>query len=161
MKILNITLLAFLTYLPLSAQMEEKVIPTEISQPPYAIGNLVVEQGYYIDRGAELPRINFRIVDNLVRVYWIDEDGLIAEPEFNSAIVRFNLTVRTSRRDYFHLTMLPGSSGLGSPGVALPPHLYNVVLVFPADEGEEPLSYSFFYNSSMGEEVDPTAGDGS
>lgn len=135
--------------------VEEKEIPTEISEPPYEIGDLVSEQGYYIDRGEELPKVNFRFVENRLRIYWIDVDGLIAEPEYTSAVVRFTGSVRG--RAYHSLKLLPSGAGLGAPGVAVPPHLYNVILVFPAVDGGEPTSHSFRYIPSMDAAVDPTA----
>jgi len=155
MKSPSISLLALLIWLPLSAQTEEVVIPTEVSKAPYEIGNLVTEQGYYIERGEEEPRINFRIVDNQLRLYWIDQDGLIAEPESQAATVRFTGSVRG--RAYHRLDLLPEGSGLGSPGIMVPPHLYNVILVFPSGEGEEPVSHSFRYTPALDVETDPTA----
>jgi len=154
MKFPYIALLALLIYLPLSAQSEDPEIPTEVSQPPYEVGDLATEQGYYIERGEDEPRINFRIVGNKLRLYWIDQDGLIAEPEYQAATVRFTGSVRG--RAYHRLELLPEATGLGAPGIMVPPHLYNVILVFPADEGEKPVSHSFRYTSLMDVEVDPT-----
>ncbi|MGZ0656392.1 hypothetical protein ACWPKS_12370 [Coraliomargarita sp. W4R72] len=147
-------LLALLLALPLSAQNEVVAIPTEVSEAPYELGNLVTEQGYYIERGEGEPRINLRIVDNRLRLYWIDENGLIAEPESQAATVRFTGSVRG--RPYHRLDILPSGVGLGSPGIVVPPHLYNVILVFPAVEGGEPVSHSFRYLPAMDAEVDPT-----
>lgn len=155
MKFLPLTLLALLIALPLAAQTEVVEIPTEVSEAPYEIGDLVTEQGYYIDRGDEKSSINLRIVDNKLRVYWIDANGLIAEPEYQAATVRFTGSVRG--RAYHRLNVLSSGAGLGAPGIIVPPHLYNVILVFPAVEGEEPISHSFRYSPSMDEEVDPTA----
>lgn len=155
MKSPSISLLALLVALPLFAQTEEVVIPTEVSQPPYEIGNLVTEQGYYIERGEEESRINFRIVENKLRLYWIDKNGLIADPEAQAATVRFSGSVRGQA--YHRLDILPEGSGLGSSRIVVPPHLYNVILVFPAVEGEEPVSHNFRYTPSMDVEVDPAA----
>ncbi len=137
------------------AAVEDLVIPTEVSEPPYEIGDLVMEQGYYIQRGEDDARINFRIVENKLRLYWIDANGLIAEPEFQSATVRFVGSVRG--RAYHRLELLPEGSGLGAPGIMVPPHLYNVILVFPAGEGEEPITHSFRYTPLLDHAVDPTA----
>ncbi len=162
MKTPYISLLTFLFYLPFGVYGAEPVlgdgiveIPTEISEPPYAIGNLVVEQGYYIERGEEASRINVRIVDNKLRIYWIDANGLIAEPEYSSAVVRFTGSVRG--RAYHALSLLPEGAGLGAPGIIVPPHLYNVILVFPATEGEEPVTHSFRFTPLLDVPVDPTA----
>ena len=65
-----------------------QIVPTEISDPPYAVGQLPSTQGYYIKR-PEQTSINYRIVENKIRVYWIDENGLIAEPELTLGNVRF------------------------------------------------------------------------
>ena len=154
MKTLTISLLTLLICLPLSAQSDVVEIPTEVSQPPYAIGNLVVEQGYYIERAEDQTRINVRIVGNKLHIYWIDENGLIAEPEHPSAVVRFIGSVRG--RAYHGLSLLPEGSGLGAPGIIVPPHLYNTILVFPASEGEEPITHSFRYTPLMDVPVDPT-----
>ncbi|HBR93114.1 MAG TPA: hypothetical protein DEA90_03010 [Opitutae bacterium] len=154
MKFFFHTLLVLLSSLSLCAQEEPVELPTEVSEPPYELGDLVTEQGYYVDRGEEEPRINLRIVDNRLRLYWIDENGLIAEPETETATVRFTGVVRG--RSYHHLKLLPDGFGLGAPGILPPPHLYNVILVLPAVDGEEPVSYSFRYQPSMDTEVDPT-----
>lgn len=138
----------------LFAQAEEKEIPTEISQPPYEVGDLVTEQGYYIDRGEDLPKVNFRIVDNRLRVYWIDADGLIAEPEHAKASVRFTGSFRG--RAYHGLTTLPSGVGLGSAGIIPPPHIFNVILVFPPVDDGEPASHSFRYVHKMDTPADTT-----
>lgn len=157
MKLVYVSWIALILCLPLGAQTaptEEKEIPTEVSEPPYALGDLVVEQGYYIDRGEDLPRINLRIVDDKLRLYWIDQDGLIVEPEYSVATVRLSGSVRG--RPYHRLKILPGGAGLASPGIIVPPHIYNMVLVFPSGEGEEPVTYTFRYTPSMDVAVDPT-----
>lgn len=163
MNIPTLPLFALLAYLPFSMQAEESslatseepVIPTEVSEAPYEIGDLVTEQGYYIDGAEGEARVNFRIVDNKLRVYWIDENGLIAEPAYTAATVRFTGSVRG--RSYHRLNLLPSSAGLGAPGVIVPPHLYNVFLVFPGTEGGEPVSHNFRYTPAMDTETDPTA----
>lgn len=155
------TCLALLLFcLPAQAEDAEDAevateVPTEISQPPYEVGDLVVVQGYYIDRGEDVPKLNFRIVDNLLRVYWIDADGLIAEPEHTIGSVRFSGSYRG--RPYHGLTTLPSGSGLGAPGVMPPPHIYNVIVAFPPVDDGEPVSHRFRYIQSMDTPVDPTA----
>ena len=124
----------------IAAFAQDAEIPTEVSEPPYKVGDLVVEQGYYIDRGVENPKINFRFVENRIRIYWIDANGLIVEPESSTATVRFTGSVRG--RAYHGLKLLPSNAGLGSAGVVVPPHLYNVILVFPAKNGGEPTTHS-------------------
>lgn len=159
MKIQNLTLVALCLFLPFSAHsqdVEAVEVPTEVSEPPYEVGDLVTEQGYYIDPGKDQPKINLRIVGNKFHLYWIDENGLIAEPEFQKAVARLTGSVRG--RPYHNLTPLPGGAGLGSPGLVVPPHIYNVALVLiPADEGAEPITHSFRYTAAFDIETDPTA----
>lgn len=52
---------------------EPPAIPTEVFEPPYSIGDLVPEQGYYIDRGEGEVGINIRFFENKFRLCWIDE----------------------------------------------------------------------------------------
>ncbi|MEM1222216.1 MAG: hypothetical protein AAGH40_05590 [Verrucomicrobiota bacterium] len=127
---------------------EEKELPTEVSDPPYEVGDLVVEQGYYINRGAEQTSINFRIVDNKIRIYWIDSNGLIAEPESAKGSVRFRGSVRG--RSFFSLKLADEGSGLiGIPGSVLAPHIYNINMFLEESESKEPLSFSFRYTPSL------------
>lgn len=160
MKIQNFLLSVLCLSLPVSAfaqeaKPEEVVIPAEVSEPPYEIGDLVTESGHYIERGEEESKINLRIVDNKFRLYWIDANGLIAEPEFKKATVRMTGSVRG--RPYHYLQALPEGSGLGSPGILVPPHLYNATLVLiPDDESKEPTTYSFRYTPELDVETDPT-----
>lgn len=132
----------------------EKVIPTEISHPPYEVGNLVTEKGYYIKRG-EAPSINFRIAENKIRIYWIDEDGLIAEPGFEVATVRFTGTQQA--RNYHRAELLPQKAGLGSPTIVPPPHTFNVVIVLGEEGDPDQETHAFRYVPAMNEEKDPTA----
>lgn len=134
--------------------VEEKVLPTEISVPPYQVGNLVTERGYYIDRGEDLTQINFRIVDNQMRIYWIDADGLIAEPEAKVASVRFVTPV--TFRPYHQLTALQGEAGLGAPMIIPAPHAFNLILNLENPENSKDLTtYPFRFDPSMDISVDP------
>jgi hypothetical protein len=123
-------------------------VPPEPSQPPFEVGALPVKGGYMIEREG-LHDLNFRIVDSQIRLYWIDEDGLIAEPDLATAIVRFTGSVRG--RSYFQIQPLSGDIGLGSSYRLPQPHIYNVVLVIGgggADEGDSE-TYSFRYTPAM------------
>jgi hypothetical protein len=133
---------------------EEKVIPTEISEPPYEVGNLVTEQGYYIERDEDQTSINVRIVGNKLRLYWIDADGLIAEPEASVATVRLTGSVRG--RPYHRLNRLSDDAGLGAPGFLPPPHLFNVILVIENPESDDPVTHTFRYVPAFDKAVDPT-----
>ncbi len=134
--------------------VEEKVIPTEISEPPYEVGDLVVEQGYYIERGEDATRINLRIVDNSFRLYWIDADGLIAEPEAKVATVHLQGSFRGL--PYHRLEKLPDDAGLGAQSIVLAPHIYNLILAIEDPAGGEPSTYRFRYTSDLDVPVDPT-----
>lgn len=134
----------------------EVEIPTEVSEPPYEVGDLIVETGYYIERGDEEPKINLRIEGNNFRLYWIDANGLIAEPEYADAVVRLTGSVRG--RPYHKMELLPGGAGLGSSILVVPPHIFNVVLVLlPEEEDTEPTIYSFRYTPELDVVTDPTA----
>jgi hypothetical protein len=137
---------------------EERVIPTEISEPPYEVGDLPSEQGYYIQREGRTS-INFRIVHNKMRVYWIDDDGLIAEPEASAGNARFPLINKT--RNYYGLSPLPGDVGIGSEGIVRLPHIFNVILYLKNENGEGGESYPFRYLNSMDSPLDNKELDGS
>ena len=131
--------------------VEEIVIPTEISEPPYEVGELPSEQGYYIER-ADQTTINFRIVGNRMRVYWIDENGLIAEPESVGGSVR--LRGKPKIRNYFAISPIAGDAGLGGVGIVKPPHLFTVFLSLKQADSEELVTNSFRYTMAMDRPVD-------
>ena len=138
--------------------VEEIVIPTEISEPPYEVGELPSEQGYYIER-ADQTTINFRIVGNRMRVYWIDENGLIAEPESVGGSVR--LKGQPKIRTYFALSPIAGDAGLGGTGIVKPPHLFTVFISLKQADSEELVSNSFRYTMAMDQPVDSAEPDAS
>ena len=135
-------------------ESEEVVIPTEISQPPYQVGNLISEQGYYIANG-DGSSINFRIVDNKIRIYWLDVNKLIMEPAAATASVRFTGSVKG--RSFHQAVSLQGDVGLGSPAIMPPPHIYNVILALQDESGETYTSHAFRYTPDMdvAKEVEP------
>ena len=137
-------LAAVSTWADETAELEAKGLPTEISEPPYQIGQLVTEQGYYIDRGEDLAKINFRVVSNKMRVYWIDSDGLIAEPDASGGSVRF--TSNVNARTFHNLIQLDGEAGLGSLGIVPPPHTFNLVLTLMKsdDAGDDADDYAIY-----------------
>lgn len=141
------------------AQVEEKVIPTEISEPPYQVGQLPSQQGYYIERPGQTS-INFRIVANKIRIYWIDADGLIAPPESTAGNVRLN--GKPKIRSYFNLQPITAAAGLGGKGIVRPPHVFNAVLYLQQAEGGVGEGHTFRYLMSMdapieSEEPNPTS----
>lgn len=159
--IVNFLVAAFISSGSLEAQGNtlippggEADIPTEVSEPPYTVGDLVVEQGYYLDRGEGQTRINLRFFENKFRLYWIDENGLVAEPEAEEAVVR--LVSSTRVRNLHNLSRLPEGAGLGAPALIFPPHTFNLVLHIPEAPERPELTHGFRYTPSMDEAVDPT-----
>ncbi|WP_269526379.1 hypothetical protein [Coraliomargarita parva] len=140
--------------IPLSAEeaAAERVLPTEVSDPPYEVGQAPWIAGYYIERD-DATSLNFRFEENQIRLYWIDEYGTIAEPEATEANVRFMGSVRG--RPYHSLTTLGGGAGLGAPAIMVPPHIYNIILNVKNPETGEFDTYSFRYNISMDEAKEP------
>lgn len=52
---------------------EVPTTPSEVSEPPCAAHDIVVEQVDYIHRGEGETRINLRFFENKFRLCWIDE----------------------------------------------------------------------------------------
>lgn len=127
---------------------QEEALP-EPSEPPFKVGELPLESGYLIKREDE-PDLNFRIVDNKMRLYWIDDDGLIMEPDVSAVTIRFDEnTLRNRTRDYHRLKRLSDDVALGSPYILIPPHLYYVTLVINPPGSDEVKSYRFRYQPTM------------
>lgn len=130
---------------------EDEVILPEPSEPPYEVGDLPLDMGYTIER-EEVADLNFRIVANKMRLYWIDEHGLIVEPEVDAVTIRFDgRGLRETTREYHRLKRLPDDTGLGSPYFLIVPHRYYVTLVIKPKGAEEVQSYRFRYLPSMNE----------
>ena len=138
-------ILALFLSFPLALWADDAEAP-DPTEPPFEVGALPMASGYTIER-ADAPDLNFRIVDNKIRLYWIDDDGLIAEPELDAAVIRFSGSVRG--RSFHRLSAVEGDAGLGSPYNLLKPHLYNVLLVVESLAGADPLTYRFRYTPSM------------
>ena len=73
---------------------------------------------------------------------WLDEAGLIMEPEVQDMAIRF--TDVPASRNYHLAVRMPDDVGLGAPAIIRPPHLFNVVLAASRDE-----AYTFRYHSGM------------
>ena len=141
----------------LEAQTAEgKVIPTEVSEPPYKVGDLVVQQGYYIDQGNDQPRLNFRFENNQIRIYWIDADGLIAEAKATAGSVHFDKESVRGNPNY-PLNPLPEKTGLASVRPVIPPHNFQVRLLIKSSEEAEATAYRFKYSLKMDQAIDPTS----
>lgn len=133
-----------LGFAPLLFAQQEEALP-EPSEPPYEVGALPLKSGYTIER-ENAPDLNFRIVENKMRLYWLDKEGLIMEPEITSATIRFD---DSGRLDYHRLKGLSDDAALGSPYILVKPHRYYVTLVIGPPELDEVESYRFRYRPTM------------
>lgn len=134
---------------------EEPVALPEPSEPPFKVGDLPLQSGYTIERG-DAPDLNFRIVNKRMRLYWIDDDGLIMEPEVPEVSLRFDQrSIRETTRSYFRLKRLSDDTALGSPYILPVPHRYYVTLLIKPANSEELLSYRFRYLPAMDEVASP------
>lgn len=119
------------------------------SEPPYEVGALPLESGYTIKREGA-PDLNFRIVENQMRLYWLDAQGLIMEPEVLTVIVRSDKRRLPSRvRDYHQLERLHDDTALGSPYILVPPHYYYVTVVISPADSDDVESYRFRYTPAL------------
>lgn len=126
--------------------------PTDLpepTEPPFEVGALPLESGYMIERKGA-PDLNFRIVENRMRLYWIDDDGLIMEPEVNEVSVRFDQnSIRETTRAFHRLQRLPDDTALGSPYFLPVPHRFFVTILLRSPGSDELLSYRFRYTPEM------------
>jgi hypothetical protein len=149
MNALILTLFLFFGLVPLIDAQEELAELPEPSEPPFDVGDLPLESGYTVERQGA-PDLNFRIVNNRMRLYWIDEDGLIMEPEVPAVSLRFDeRSIRETVRSFHRLKRLADDTGLGSPYLLVVPHRYYVTLLIKSPDSEEVESYRFRYLPSM------------
>lgn len=128
-----------------AAEVEEEL--PEVSDPPYSIGDMATIQGHYISL-ADGVSLNFRIINNRMRVYWLDVDGLIVEPQAKSGNVRFVASVRGPI--YYGMALLEGEDGLGSLGGPVwQPHRFTVILNLEKADSKEFETYTFRYTPAM------------
>lgn len=120
--------------------------PPEPSLPPYSVGALPLDSGLMIER-SDQPDLNFRFVDNKMRVYWIDDDGFVTEPDASEVTIRFTRSMR--ERDFYRLTRLNDEAGYGTTYVVPKPHIYNGVLVLDSSDRGEPEVHAFRYTADM------------
>jgi len=140
---------------PLLFALPEEVMP-EPSEPPFQVGDLPLEAGYTIERD-DAPDLNFRIVDQRMRLYWLDEDGLIMEPAVSAVTIRFDRsTIRGPTRDIHKLQQLDDDTALGSPYILVPPFIYNITLVIGASGSDELASFRFRFTPEMNKVKEPT-----
>lgn len=153
MKVLLCTALFGLA-LSLFAQ-EANQLP-EPSEPPFKVGDLPKESGYVIER-PDAPDLNFRLVDNKMRLYWIDDDGLITEPEVSKVSVRFDQGwIRDSMRAFHLLRRLSDDTALGSSYSLTVPHRYYITILIKRPGVEALETHRFRYTPEMDEVRSPT-----
>ena len=135
------------------AEVEEKELP-EYSYPPYSIGDRAIIQGYYKPL-ADGISLNFRVLNNRMYVYWVDEDDLIVEPQASSGNVRFLAGVRG--KNYYAMAPLSGEAGLASVGgPVLEPHNFTIILSLKEEGSEEFKTYPTFRHTLTTSEVRET-----
>ena len=136
-----------------SAAEEEEELP-EYSHPPYSVGDRAIIQGYYKPL-ADGISLNFRILNNRMFVYWVDEDDLIVEPLASSGNVRFLAGVRG--KNYYLMESLSDEPGLGSVGgPVLEPHNFTVILSLKKEGSEEFETYPNFRHTLTTSDVRET-----
>lgn len=139
---------------PLLLAQEAPVLP-EPSEPPFEVGDLPLKSGYTIEREGA-PDLNFRIVDSKMRLYWLDEDGLIMKPEVQAVSLRFDeRDLRNTVRSFHRLKLLSDDTALGSPYILPVPHRYYVTLLIKPPDSDEFDSYRFRYLPGMDEVMPP------
>jgi len=134
---------------------EEAIAPPEPSEPPFKVGDLPMKSGYTIER-EDAPDLNFRIVDNKMRLYWIDDDGLVAEPEVPVVSLRFDeRNLRDTVRSFHRLRRLADDTALGSSYNLPVPHRYYVTILIKPQNSDEFQTFRFRYLPSMDEVLPP------
>ncbi|MFP4166430.1 MAG: hypothetical protein ACLFUF_04585 [Opitutales bacterium] len=140
----------FVLGLPLAGAQEAETKKREIAEPPFEVGDHAPESGYYADAGDGV-QVNFRIIENRMYVYWIDEEGLVIEPRTEEGNIRFRGSVRG--RPYRSLRAMDEGAGLVASGPAPMPHSFNVLLNLesPGEEyGEDEYeTYGFRYTPKL------------
>ena len=128
--------------------VEEEAALPEVTEPPYSIGDRANIQGNYIPLEDGIS-LNFRVLNNRMCLYWVDEDDLIVEPPATKGNVRLLASVRAPI--YYGIASLEGEDGLGSIGSPVfPPHLFTVILSLEKPDSEEEFDvYTFRYTHPM------------
>lgn len=146
--------LLLLGFTPLLVAQEVPVLP-EPSEPPFEVGDLPLKSGYTIER-EDAPDLNFRIIDNKMRLYWLDENGLIMEPEVSAVSLRFDeRSIRATVRSFHRLKRLSDDIALGSSYNLPVPHRYYVTILIRASGSDELESHRFRYLPAMDEVLPP------
>jgi len=134
---------------------QEEPVPPEPSEPPFKVGDLPLKSGYTIEREGA-PDLNFRIIDNKMRLYWLDEEGLVMEPEVPAVSLRFDeRSIRDTVRSFHRLKPVPGDTALGTSYNLPVPHRYYITLLIKPSDSDELESHRFRYLPAMDEVVPP------
>jgi len=120
--------------------------PAGPAEPPYKVGDLLQEGGYEVALDDGLA-MNFRMVDDQIRLYFLDEDKKVIEPLYTSGSVRF--ADIKSKRNFYPIQALPEDLGLGSEVRVPAPHRSFTILTFDTGNPDAPKQYSFRYLPSM------------
>ncbi len=111
---------------PLFVSAEEEVAP------PNTLGG-VLEPALGIDfkRTGKVPgTVNVRIVNNRFEVWFLDEEGLIVEPDFETGVMFYsNPNIKELRNLHTTVSRSDSQPILTSPLIIAPPHRYLVRLV--------------------------------
>lgn len=96
------------------------------------------EAGLYVDLDNS-QKMNLRLVENQVRIYFTDAEGLLIQPPFKRAVV--NLQEMRDKDNKYHLMLEkePGQPWLTHPRLLYPPYHYRARIVLYRDETQENL----------------------
>ncbi len=145
---------AMLSPFLLFAGETEETEPPVPSLPPYQEGALPLKSGLMVQRSGK-PDLNLRIVNGKMRLYWIDDEGLVTKPDATEVSVRFTRSLRGN--DFHRFVRLGDEAGFGTPHVLPAPHIYNGLLILKSDQSEEPEVHAFRYTTSMNAVAEPPA----
>lgn len=145
---MKIVIYAFFLASALALWGQEELAP-EPSEAPFKIGELPLQSGYIIER-KDAPDLNFRIVNDRMRLYWLDENGLIMEPTVPEVSVRFDdRGLRETIRTFFRIDRVSDDIALGSPYILPVPHRYYVTILIQPPNSDDFESYRFRYLPAM------------
>jgi len=91
-----------------------------------------------------------------MRLYWLDEEGLVMEPEVPAVSLRFDeRSIRDTVRSFHRLKPVPGDTALGTSYNLSVPHRYYITLLIKPSDSDELESHRFRYLPAMDEVVPP------
>jgi len=105
-----------------------------------AIGTELPEAGLYLD--SPYGKVNLRVVERNLRLYFLDEAGAVAQPPGLTAVARLD-GIRNNEEEYVRLTLAPSGRYLTSLRYIPLPYDYFVNLVL-LEEPREVREYRRF-----------------